>query len=424
MGQIGAWLYLLLKWVENITYIYDATGAKLKKIATEGSSLITEYAGNYVYKNGVLEFFNTSEGYVEKEADGFKYTYQYHDHLGNIRLSYSDRDKDGKIDVVRNNTDVDGDNDNLHEIIQIQDYYPFGLEIEYGADHPNSLITGSNEHPYKFLGKEYTESLNLNMYEMDWRQYDPALGRFNVIDALAGSFVENTPYHYGYNNPISFIDPTGLFSTHTDESGNIIKEYDDGDDGVYVHNTGTTETEIDKQREDKKNTGGTGEHIGEIGGVIKADRIYANALATNIAEAEGIYNPFTFRNNVKNEGKWDLKNNKNTIFGLANDGETQFSFEGELFESQDIGNHNFGAVGKAANLFSEDFMLERAGVAQVAGGTSKPEWQKFKTVKTVNYTKTGRAIFGTKQVSIPPYGDDPRDQKFIKKGFEYYDKKK
>jgi hypothetical protein len=50
MGQIGAWLYLLIKWVENITYIYDATGAKLKKITTEGSSLITEYAGKYTYK--------------------------------------------------------------------------------------------------------------------------------------------------------------------------------------------------------------------------------------------------------------------------------------------------------------------------------------------------------------------------------------
>ncbi|WP_084050395.1 DUF6443 domain-containing protein [Aquimarina macrocephali] len=74
----------------NINYIYDATGAKLKKIATEGSSLIeTEYAGNYVYKNGNLEFFNTSEGYVEQHSDGFKYIYQYKDHLGNIRLSYN-----------------------------------------------------------------------------------------------------------------------------------------------------------------------------------------------------------------------------------------------------------------------------------------------------------------------------------------------
>ena len=84
----------------NIQYIYDATGAKLKKIATEGSSLTeTEYAGNYIYKNGTLEFFNHPEGYIEKETDGYKYVYQYKDHLGNIRLSYSDKDGDGYRDT-------------------------------------------------------------------------------------------------------------------------------------------------------------------------------------------------------------------------------------------------------------------------------------------------------------------------------------
>ncbi|WP_158447962.1 hypothetical protein [Aquimarina longa] len=30
-----------------------------------------------------MEFFNHPEGYVEKEADGYKYVYQFKDHLGN-----------------------------------------------------------------------------------------------------------------------------------------------------------------------------------------------------------------------------------------------------------------------------------------------------------------------------------------------------
>ncbi len=81
----------------NITYIYDATGNKQKKLVSEGSSLTeTEYAGNYIYKNGELEFFNHSEGYTEPVVatdgtrTGYRYTYQYKDHLGNIRLSYQD----------------------------------------------------------------------------------------------------------------------------------------------------------------------------------------------------------------------------------------------------------------------------------------------------------------------------------------------
>ncbi|MBP2832818.1 hypothetical protein J8281_11535, partial [Aquimarina sp. U1-2] len=96
----------------TISYIYDATGAKQQKIVTEGSSnTSTEYAQGYVYKNDNLEFFNQPEGIVEKEDDGYKYVYQFKDHLGNIRLSYSDRDNDGVVDILRNNTDIDGDGD-------------------------------------------------------------------------------------------------------------------------------------------------------------------------------------------------------------------------------------------------------------------------------------------------------------------------
>ncbi|WP_101450496.1 RHS repeat-associated core domain-containing protein [Aquimarina sp. MAR_2010_214] len=193
-----------------------------------------------MYKNGVLEFFNHPEGYVEKEADGYKYVYQFKDHLGNIRLSYKDRDNDGKIDVVRNNIDIDGDNDNLHEIIQIQDYYPFGLEIEYGADHPNSLITGSNEHPYKFQGVELNEDLGLNLYEMDFRQYDPAIGRFTSTDPLAEERNWLTPYNFVQNNPILRIDPSGLLDDYgIDQQGNIslLQKTDDNTDTLYATTT-------------------------------------------------------------------------------------------------------------------------------------------------------------------------------------------
>ncbi len=77
----------------NITYIYDAVGTKLKKIVSQGGSLnSTEYAGNYVYEDGVLQFFSHPEGYIEPvntaEGTNYQYIYQYKDHLENIRLSY------------------------------------------------------------------------------------------------------------------------------------------------------------------------------------------------------------------------------------------------------------------------------------------------------------------------------------------------
>ncbi len=73
-------------------YFYDAVGTKLRKTV---SGITTDYSGNYVYESGVLQFFNTAEGYVEPVSAGsttFMYVYQYKNHLGNIRLSYADAD--------------------------------------------------------------------------------------------------------------------------------------------------------------------------------------------------------------------------------------------------------------------------------------------------------------------------------------------
>ncbi|WP_299443396.1 DUF6443 domain-containing protein [uncultured Aquimarina sp.] len=197
----------------NITYIYDATGAKLKKIVTEGSSLIeTEYAGNYIYKNGILEFMNHPEGYIEPSssslsgAESYDYVYQLKDHLGNIRLSFSDKDKDGKIDVLRNNADVDGDGDNVHEILEEKNYYPFGLQHK----GYNNMIVGTENNHKEYQGQEYTEDLDLNIHEWTFRFSDPSIGRFWQIDPLAEDYNYQSPYNFSENRVIDAVELEGL----------------------------------------------------------------------------------------------------------------------------------------------------------------------------------------------------------------------
>ncbi len=174
----------------NITYIYDATGVKVKKIAPSGSSLIeTEYAGKYVYKNGNLEFFNHPEGYVEKEADGYKYVYQFKDHLGSIRLSYKDVSTTSTPQL---------------EIQEEKNYYPFGLQMK-GF---NNTIQG-RKHNYGYNGKEEQNDLDFNTLDYGARFYDPALGRWFTPDALAEKYYSTSTYTYALNNPILYIDPDG-----------------------------------------------------------------------------------------------------------------------------------------------------------------------------------------------------------------------
>ena len=85
----------ITKGAESLSYKYDATGQKLEKTLFDLSSwtpttITTQYAGNYIYENNTLKFFSQPEGYIEPTTTGFDYVYQYKDHLGNIRLSYTE----------------------------------------------------------------------------------------------------------------------------------------------------------------------------------------------------------------------------------------------------------------------------------------------------------------------------------------------
>jgi RHS repeat-associated protein len=194
---------------KKINYTYDASGTKLRKVVNDnGSITTTDYAGNYVYENNQLQFFNTAEGYVTKSGNNFKYVYQYKDHLGNVRLSYSDNVlKNGSIEQ--------------NEIIEESNYYPFGM-IQKGY---NTVVTSTNPaQDFKYNGKELQDELGLNLYDYHARLYDPALGRMIQIDPSAHKYSPITPYNYTLNSPLNFVDPDGKdfrLLIRTDEDGNI-----------------------------------------------------------------------------------------------------------------------------------------------------------------------------------------------------------
>jgi len=66
-----------------------------------------------------------------------------------------------------------------------------------------------NNYQYKFQGEEYQDELGLNVYSYGWRDYDPAIGRFNKIDRFAEKYVDASPYHFTANNPVAFREMAG-----------------------------------------------------------------------------------------------------------------------------------------------------------------------------------------------------------------------
>jgi RHS repeat-associated protein len=221
----------------TISYVYDAAGRKLRKVITGGNR---DYVGGIEYNSaGSIDFIQTEEGRARLNSSSYFYEYYLKDHLGNTRVMIG---QDGIIG-------------------QQTDYYAFGMEMVRGA---NTIPSPDNK--YKYNGKELQDELSLNQYDYGARFYDPVIGRWTKPDPLAEISRRWSPYGYGLNNPIRNIDVDGMLSTHTDEDGNVLAVYDDGDLGVYKHEANAdgkqpTRHQIDKRHEKSKSAGG--EKMGE-----------------------------------------------------------------------------------------------------------------------------------------------------------------
>ena len=83
---------------------------------------------------------------------------------------------------------------------------------QYDKDGGNIVIVPTNltVYDYKYNGKEWQDELSLNMYDMDMRQYDPAIARWVVQDPVVHH--NYSPYSAFDNNPVFYADPSGADS--------------------------------------------------------------------------------------------------------------------------------------------------------------------------------------------------------------------
>ncbi len=183
-----------------IQYVYDALGTKLRKRVTQsGVETVTDYLDGFQYTQDVLQFFPQSEGYIAVDISPtneliFSYVYSYTDHLGNVRLSYSDTNGNGSI-----STD---------EIVKENNYYPFGLLHEGYNNIVNPLASMYN---YGYSGKELQLENGIAWLDFGSRNYEAELGRWMNYDRLADDpmQVDMSPYAFSLNNPVYYNDLSG-----------------------------------------------------------------------------------------------------------------------------------------------------------------------------------------------------------------------
>ena len=244
--------------------------------------------------------------------------------------------------------------------------------------------SGSANYKYKFGGKELQDELGLELYDFHARNYMADIGRTTTLDPLAENFASQSPYSFFNNNPIYFIDPTGMASesTHIDKDGNVLAVFNDGDTGVYQHGdnadgSAPTEYQLSKRAE-KEGTSSGGAKIGETehwdefvspetGKAMTEYRIQVgksfDPIIDKLAkEADGM-GLIDIAKESGPGGKFDVKNDYKNVGGLLN---------GKYATSRSAGNY---LAGYNANNGVINFTIfqKLAGALHVKGSLSNAE---------------------------------------------------
>ena len=166
--------------VNEYTYAVDGSKLQVNHKKSSGGK-VTDYVGNMIYEGGSLKRILVDGGFYEEG----KYYFYLKDHLGNNRVV----------------ADASG------SAIQVTHYYPFGMSFTEGYEMKDAKPA---KQPYKYNGKELDGENSLNWYDYEARQLAMDLPGFNSIDPLAEKYYSISPYAYVMNNPLRFIDPTGM----------------------------------------------------------------------------------------------------------------------------------------------------------------------------------------------------------------------
>lgn len=204
--------------VANLTTAANPTSIPtsfLTRTPTSGN-LVPNASINYIFFDEQFKYAGGSMASVVSASAGV-----LKDHSSD--LSGITVPKNGYIYVyISNQSPVDVYFDNLQvirnrgPILETSNYYPYGLIMAGISD--KTIKSNYSENKYRYNGKElqnreFSDGTGLEEYDYGARMYDPQIGRWAVPDAASAKALGWSPYRYGFDNPVRFLDPSGNYET-------------------------------------------------------------------------------------------------------------------------------------------------------------------------------------------------------------------
>jgi len=184
--------------------------------------------------NTITYEYDPSGRRIEKDVDGYKTTYVYDG--GNVIAEYDGNNNLTRkyihgarvdelvcmIDVVDSNAVYYYHYDALGSVVALSDSagdscqsYEYSVYGQVAASDPNFIA-----NPYMFTGRRFDYETGLYYYRA--RYYNPYIGRFLQTDPVGYGGGINW-YAYCGNNPLNFMDPSGLRKVTDEELGYLYK---------------------------------------------------------------------------------------------------------------------------------------------------------------------------------------------------------